>query len=263
MSNFSLNPYLEVDIEGPCATISINRAERRNALNFAMWEAIPGLISEIESITEIRLIVIAGKGPDFSAGADISEFEVLRASPEGARRYDANTELAYDVIRHSRLPTMAAIRGACIGGGFGLAMACDIRVAQDNSVFAVPAGRLGLAYPVNSLGHIASIIGPGNAKDMLLSARRLDSGEALSVGILSQVTSGDLNELVGKYIHQICANAPLTLRAAKGAIDAFVDSSESANQAAEDQVNACFESEDFLEGRTAFIEKRAPVFHGK
>ncbi|MBZ0215474.1 MAG: enoyl-CoA hydratase/isomerase family protein, partial [Fimbriimonadaceae bacterium] len=209
-----------------------------------------------------RLIVVTGKGPDFSSGADISEFEELRATPEGARRYDAMTESAYDAIRNARLPTLAAIRGACIGGGFGLAMACDIRIAQNDAIFAIPAARLGLAYPVNSLAHITSVVGPATAKDMLFTARRLTAEEALNAGILSAVTPQDIDELVRKYVQQIAANAPLSVRAAKIAIDGFAGA-QPTDPIIRAQVDACYESADYIEGRTAFVEKRAPKFSGK
>jgi len=256
-----------IAVQGPCATLSIDRATRRNALNLAMWRAIPAIVADFESHPDVRLIVITGEGPDFSAGADISEFEELRATPDGARRYDATTEAAYNAIRNSKLPSVAAIRGACIGGGFGLAMACDIRIAMENAVFAIPAARLGLAYPVNSLAHITSVVGPAVAKDMLFTARRLTAAEALSAGILTRVTEGELDDLLAKTVDQISVNAPLSLRAAKTAIDvcggADGETGPQNGGRIRDLVDACFESEDYMEGRTAFLEKRPPVFSGK
>lgn len=267
MKNLSETTSLQLIIDGPCATISIDRAARRNALNFAMWEAIPGLIADIEALPDIRVIVFTGIGPDFSAGADITEFEERRATPDGARLYDATTESAYDAIRNSRLPTVAAIRGACIGGGFGLAMACDIRVAQSDAIFAIPPGRLGLAYPVNSLAHITAIIGPAFAKELLFTARRIDAAAALQAGIVSNVSEGDIDEISRKYVRQISSNAPLSLRAAKVAIDETVsgvdDPRNQFSSSVRRHIEACYESDDYAEGRAAFLEKRSPVFKGK
>jgi len=254
-------------VEDHIATITIDRAAKRNAINSRMWRQLAEIIGDIESNNAVRVIVITGHGPDFSAGADISEFEVLRSSAEGARDYDLVTEAAYDALRESPIPTLAAIRGACMGGGLGLALSCDLRIANADASFAIPAGRLGLSYPVKSLAHLTGIVGPAVAKDLLFTARRLDATEALQAGLLTTVCTGPLEAEVGKITEKIVANAPLTLKASKAAINALSNAEAMIAgvnfSAALERINACYSSADYSEGRAAFLAKRAPVFTGK
>lgn len=254
-------------IEGHVATITIDRVEKRNAINSGMWRQLSEIIIDIENNGTVRLIVVAGNGPDFSAGADISEFNELRSSAEGARDYDLVTEAAYDALRESPIPTLAAIRGACMGGGLGLALSCDLRIAEPDAKFAIPAGRLGLSYPVKSLAHLTGIVGPAVAKDLLFTARRLSATEALQAGLLTMICDNPLEDEVSKLAKMIVANAPLTLKASKAAINALTNpASMIANvdfSKAMERINACYSSADYVEGRAAFLEKRSPNFMGK
>ena len=254
-------------LDGHVATITINRAHKRNAINSGMWRHLSEIIKEIESNSTIRLIVVTGNGPDFSAGADISEFEDLRSNAEGARDYDRVTEAAYDGLRECPIPTLAAIQGSCMGGGLGLAMSCDLRIATPNARFAIPAGRLGLAYPVKSLVHLTGIVGPAVAKDLLFTARRYDAPDALRAGLLTEICEGSLEDEIEKFSRQITANAPLTLKASKAVINTLTDAKSAISgldfSVALDRVQACYSSLDYVEGRVAFLAKRTPDFQGK
>ncbi len=259
--------HLVHEIEDHVATITIDRADKRNAIDLAMWEQLAAIIGNLEREETVRLIVVTGRGPDFSAGADISEFDAVRSSAAGACDYDLVTEAAYDALRESAIPTLAAIRGSCMGGGLGLALSCDLRIAAGDAKFAIPAGRLGLSYPVKSLAHLTGIAGPAVAKDLLFTSRRLDAAEALRVGILTKICTGSLEDEVANFARDIVANAPLTLKASKAAINALtnpaamierVDFSNSL-----ERINACYTSNDYAEGRAAFREKRPPDFTGK
>ncbi len=260
-------PQLVHEIADHVATVAIDRAEKRNAIKLEMWQQLAEIIEDIKRDKSVRLIVVTGQGADFSAGADISEFDAVRSSAAGARDYDLVTEAAYDALRESPVPTLAAIRGSCMGGGLGLALSCDLRIATPDAKFAIPAGRLGLSYPVKSLAHLTAIVGPAVAKDLLFTARRLGAADALQAGILTKICDGPLEDEVGKFAKNIVANAPLTLKASKAAINALtapasmiarVDFSD-----AMARINACYASEDYAEGRAAFREKRPPDFTGK
>jgi enoyl-CoA hydratase/carnithine racemase len=259
--------HLVHEIEDHVATITIDRAGKRNAIDLGMWRQLAEFINNLERDDSVRLIVITGRGPDFSAGADISEFDAVRSSAEGARDYDLVTEAAYDALRESAVPTLAAIRGSCIGGGLGLALSCDLRIAVGDAKFAIPAGRLGLSYPVKSLAHLTGIVGPAVAKDLLFTARRLNAADALQAGILTKICDGPLEVEVAKYAREIVANAPLTLKASKAAINALTDPASMIVQAdfsdAVARIDACYASDDYAEGRAAFREKRSPNFTGK
>lgn len=258
--------FLTGRIEGAVAHLIIDRPDRRNAINIAMWRAIPQLISSFEESPEVRAIVVRGSGTEaFSAGADISEFEETRATPMASRAYDQLNAAAFAALTASPLPSIALIHGICFGGGLALAAACDLRVASSTATFCIPAAQLGLPYPHESLAHITSLIGPAMTKELLFTARRIDAVTAHSCGLINKLTApDDLDDAVMKLCQQIAANAPLTVRAAKYTIDQATRHPGQPNLAGiEQHANACFSSTDYAEGRRAFLEKRKPVFTGR
>jgi enoyl-CoA hydratase/carnithine racemase len=259
----SASPHLSARITGPVATVFIDKPARRNAFDSAMWQALPGLIRDIESHETVRMLVLRGAGEAaFSAGADISEFGAIRASTDAALAYDADSERAHAALRASFLPSIAMIRGFCMGGGLALALSCDLRFAATDAKFAIPAAKLGLAYPHQSLRQLVSLCGPSVAKDLLFSARRFGSEEALAMGLIDRVCEpGDLADQVNTYAAMVAENAPLTLRCAKAGIDEAAGNGRGADLDA--LLRACYESADYAEGRAAFAEKRKPVFRGK
>ncbi|MEZ5841090.1 MAG: enoyl-CoA hydratase [Hyphomicrobiales bacterium] len=257
---------IHAEIEAPIGWIVVDNPARRNAVDLAMWLAIPALVEALVADDRVRVIMLRGGGEQaFVAGADISEFETVRATAESARGYEASNADAFAALRHAAKPTIAMIRGFCLGGGLGLAVACDMRLSSDDAVFGIPAGRLGVGYPPEAVRDVVNLVGPSRAKDIFFTARRLDHAEAYRIGLVDRLfPAADLFEETRKLAETIAANAPLTLKAAKAAITGVAGDPLAADWAAiKALADACFDSDDYAEGRAAFLEKRSPVFRGR
>jgi enoyl-CoA hydratase len=259
----SPSPHIEARADGPIGWLVLNRPERRNALNGAMWAAIPPLVSALDADPDVRVIVIRGAGAEaFAAGADISEFGAARHDAEAARAYEALNGAAFAAIRGAAKPVIAMIQGFCIGGGLAIALACDLRIADSTAQFSLPPARLGLAYPLDGLRDLVSTVGAATAKLMLFTARRLSAAEALDLGLIDRLATAVEAETLALCAEMV-AGAPLTIAHAKRSIDLIagrpgaVEATEIARLAAR-----CFDSTDYLEGRAAFAEKRKPRFTG-
>jgi enoyl-CoA hydratase/carnithine racemase len=246
--------------------IRFNNPARHNALSVDMWEAVPALLSQAESDERVRLVVFSGAGEkSFVSGADISQFEDMRAAQEAVTRYEHMAENALMSILDFSKPTLACIRGYCIGGGVNVAISCDIRIASSDSVFSIPAARLGLGYRYSAMKNLVDLIGPGAAKDLFFTARKIDADEARSLGLISRVCAPEqLPALLAEYTTAMEVNAPLTIRAAKAITAEILKPSPELDSALCQQlIRGCFDSADYAEGRKAFMEKRKPVFTGK
>ncbi|MFN3548475.1 MAG: enoyl-CoA hydratase/isomerase family protein [Mesorhizobium sp.] len=245
-------------------SVTIDRAEKKNALTLTMWRTLADVFAREAARASTRVIVLAGAGSDFCAGADIGEFGDLRGGADSARDYEAANSDAFRAIRESAVPTIAAIAGICFGGGFGLAAACDLRVATRDARFSVPAARLGLAYPQDAMQDIVRACGAQMAKYLAFSAARLTADEAREAGILLATVAGRpaLDARVAEMAAAIARNAPLSIRASKASI-AAVESREPADAArARERGDATFDSADYREGRAAFAQRREPRFRG-
>jgi enoyl-CoA hydratase/carnithine racemase len=262
----SPTPKLRVDVDSRVARLVIDNGAKRNAFDLDMWRALPPLIAAIDAEPEARVVVIAGaEGLPFCSGADISEFSTVRATSAGGRDYEAANVAAFEAISSCAKPTIAAISGFCMGGGMGIAAACDLRIAREGTVFAIPAGRLGVGYPPSAMRFVVAAVGPQLAFDMFFTARRLDAKEAFDAGFLARLLAPEgFVAAASELAATIAANAPLTLKAAKAAIRAAA-SLPGAPSVAECEALAaqCFDSSDYMEGRAAFLEKRAPKFTGR
>jgi enoyl-CoA hydratase/carnithine racemase len=246
------------------ATIAISNPERKNAVTAAMWRAIPQAVRILTDEAHAHVIVLRGTGADFSAGAAISEFDRVRKNSETAVAYEALNSRAFEAIRHCRVPTIAAIRGICYGGGFGLAAACDLRIAEKGARFSVPAARLGIAYPADAVQDIVNALGPQMAKVTLFTGAPMSSEKMVAAGfLLEEVETGVFDQEVSALAHAIAANAPIALHASKLAIRAVIEQDSDLLREAEVIGAETFDSADYAEGRAAFAERRKPRFTGK
>ncbi|EKF17281.1 enoyl-CoA hydratase/isomerase family protein [Nitratireductor pacificus] len=246
------------------ATLTLDRPEKMNAMTRDMWQALGVMIGRIERDEAARAIILTGAGPHFCAGADIGEFETVRRDAETARAYEALNAAAFAAIRNATIPTIAAIDGVCFGGGFGLAAACDLRIATPQARFAVPAAKLGLAYPVEAMGDIVATAGAQMARYLTFSSARIDAQKAMDCGFLLEITASEtLLARAGEIAGVLALNAPLSIRASKASIAAALSGRKEDMEHAQNLGDATFESTDYAEGRRAFLERRAAKFLGR
>jgi enoyl-CoA hydratase/carnithine racemase len=251
--------------DGRVGYVIFNNPERHNAVSLDMWAATREILDGYLNDDDVRVVVLTGAGGKaFVSGADISKFESERATMEATKHYNATVERAYAGIQDFPKPTIAMIRGYCIGGGLGLAVCCDLRIASDNAKFAVPAAKLGLGYSYAGLRRLIEVIGPAFAKEIFFTARQFDTKEARLMGLVNRVVAdGELESYVKSYAETMAANAPLTVKAVKYIVgEVMKDESERNIARCAELVEACFASNDFIEGRRAFMEKRKPAFTG-
>ncbi|MFC4274784.1 enoyl-CoA hydratase [Achromobacter aloeverae] len=256
---------LIVEKRGNAGWITFNDPGRHNAVSYAMWEGIPLALEAFRNDGDIRVVVLTGAGEkSFVSGANISQFDQLRSGEEAVQAYERVAEAAQLALYDYDKPTIARIRGYCIGGGLNIALCCDLRVASDDSSFSIPAGKLGLGYRMTAIRNLVTAVGPANALEIFLTANRYKAAQARELGLLHKVTPvADLDAALDIYISQIAANAPLTLLAGKKMIRQMQQlGPEVDQQAMTALVLRCFDSNDYREGRKAFAEKRAPVFTG-
>jgi enoyl-CoA hydratase/carnithine racemase len=250
---------LRLTVEDRIATLTIDRPARRNAMSYQMWAALPGLLAEAAA-TDARALVVRGT-EHFSAGADISEFATLRSGPDGARRYSDAVHAGERAIAGSRLPTVAAITGFCIGGGCEIALACDIRLAADDARFGITPAKLGIVYHFTSTRQLVAAVGSAWAKQILFSGDLIDASTALRIGLVNEIhPAAELPERVAELAGTIASRARVSVHGAKQIVNRIT-----VGQVAEDDdVRALYEtavlSEEYAEGVAAFLAKRAPNF---
>lgn len=262
----SPTPRMIARKDGAIGWMIFNNPERLNAVSLDMWEAVPAIVSEFEADPEIRVIVLTGAGDKaFVAGADISQFGETRSSAAGVQSYEDATTVAFETIAHADRPTIAMIDGYCIGGGLGIALSCDLRFAAEGSTFGIPAAKLGLAYGASGTRRLVDVVGPSYAKEIFFTARRFTCDEAIGMGLVNRVfPRAELETQLRETCAIIAENAPLTVMTAKRIVDETRKAPENFDMRYCDQlIQRCFASEDYAEGRTAFMEKRKPRFKGK
>jgi enoyl-CoA hydratase/carnithine racemase len=252
--------------DGAIGHMIFNQPEKHNAVSLEMWEAAERIMHDFEADPAIRVLVLSGAGgKSFVAGADISEFEKSRGTTDAQTHYNARTRAVYRLVENFPKPTIAMIHGYCIGGGLNLACACDLRVCSDKGSFGMPAAKLALGYPFEAIQRLANIVGIANARHLMFTAQRIDADHALRIGLAQQVVPlAELEAAVDAYAGVIAGNAPLTVQAMKYiSTQVLTDPDDRDLTKCDAMVATCFASQDFNEGRRAFMEKRKPEFQGQ
>ena len=250
--------------EGPVGWLVFNNPERRNAVSLEMWQAIAVALDDFSSDSSVRAVLLTGAGDKaFASGADISQFEKHRADAESVQRYDQISGAAMQRLRNLDKPTIAMIRGYCLGGGLNIAAVCDLRIAAEDARFGIPAAKMGLGYKPDAMKALVDLVGPAFTREIMITARQFSAAEALAMGLVHKVVPArELASAAREYCDMIAANAPITIRTAKRVIREISKADYDA-AACRAWVKECFDSEDYAEGRRAFMEKRKPVFKGR
>lgn len=247
------------------AIVVIDNPARHNALSLAMWRGLAETLRKADADADVRCIILRGAGDKaFAAGADISEFEKVRASAADNIAYDDAVEAATGLLYELRKPTIAMVGGICYGGGMAIAVNCDIRIVATHSRFAIPAAKLGVGYGYVGINRLSALVGPSRSKEIFFTARAFDADEAYAMGLANRlVAPEELEKTTINYAKLIAENAPLTIASVKLSVaHSLREPGERDIMACEASARACFDSQDYIEGRRAFMEKRKPVFSG-
>lgn len=261
----TLTERIIAEKQGPIGWLIFNNPAKRNAISIDMWEAIPKVLDRFEQDPEIRVVVLRGEGDKaFVSGADVSQYEKQRSNAESIQYYEEIAGRVAERLKSCDKVTIAMIRGYCLGGGVNIALCCDLRIAAEDARLGIPAAKLGLGYRASSLKSLVDTVGPAYAREVLLTGRQFSATEAKVMGFVHRVAPvAELEPLVLEYCAMISENAPLTIRASKRIVRELLKSSAFDAEACAALVKQCFESQDYIEGRRAFMEKRKPVFQGK
>jgi len=245
------------------AHVVLNRPNARNAVTLAMWRELAEIFSRFAADGELRAVVLAGEGKDFSVGADISEFDDIRNDRRQSAEYEVAVDACSGAIAGLGKPVVAAISGYCLGGGCHLALACDFRFADRSAALGIPAAKLSIVYGVRSVQRLSALVGIANAKRILYSGDRYSAEQAKSMGLVDEIHD-DVGPAAEQFVERLAANAPLSIAGAKFMLNGLAMGAGALDlTAAQQLIDAASDSEDFREGRRAFAEKRPPRFRGQ
>jgi enoyl-CoA hydratase len=253
------------DVQDGVGLITFNQPEKRNAMSVEMWDGLAAILDAWEHDPSVRVVVLTGAGNKaFVSGADISQFETSRSDADAQREYDKLTSAGRAKLAAFGKPVIARIQGFCLGGGLGIAMQADIRIAAEGSAFGIPAAKLGIAYGFDMVRRLISLVGHAHARTLLFTGERIDAQEAARIGLVNRVVpEAALEQTVATMARGIAGNAPLSVAGMKLILgQALRDSADRDMEAVAQAVARCFDSADYTEGRTAFMEKRKPAFRG-
>jgi enoyl-CoA hydratase/carnithine racemase len=252
-------------VEDGIGTVTFNQPEKRNAMSVAMWQGLGEILDTFSADPAVRVVVLTGAGDKaFVSGADISEFEQQRGDEAARQEYERSTAASRIAFEAFTKPIIARIRGFCIGGGLAIAMSADIRVASDDSQFGIPAAKLGISYGFSSVRRLVQLVGPAEARYLLFTGDRIPASEARQIGLLNKVVPVDqLDDTVTTMARTIATNAPLSVTSMKLTInESLKEMIDVDRDAVTASIAGCFNSNDYKEGRTAFMAKRKPIFTG-
>jgi enoyl-CoA hydratase/carnithine racemase len=258
----NLTEDLVVERTDGIATLVLNRPDSHNAVRLGMYEALPDLLSSVDQDADVKVLVVRGAGQKaFASGADISEFREVRANAETARAYNERVAAAERALEGLSKPTIAMVHGYCIGGGCGLALACDLRFADERASFGITPAKLGLVYSLDSTKRLVDVVGPSRAKWILMSGQRVDAERAHQIGLADEVVpTEDLEKLTYEFAELLCSRAQFSIRATKQIVNRILSGQTEDDEATRDLRNSSFDTDDYAEGVRAFLEKRPPTF---
>lgn len=252
---------LQFDVEGGVARLTFSRPAKHNAISFDMWSAIPGVVAAVEADRDAQVLVLSGAGENFSAGADVAEFQQLRAEPAAAAKYDDAVLAAVRALAGMAKPSVAMIRGNCIGGGCQLSVACDLRFAAEGSRFGITPSKLGIVYDFESTRQLIALVGPAHARYLLLSGLLLDAGRAREIGLVNDVFAPDeLEPAVQEFTATLCSRSQSAVRGMNRIIGKIVAGQQSADDDVHQIRLDALTGEDYAEGVAAFLQRRPPRF---
>jgi enoyl-CoA hydratase/carnithine racemase len=253
---------LVVERSGAVATLVLNRPDSHNAVRLGMYEALPDLLAEVDGDQAVKVLVVRGAGQKaFASGADISEFREVRANAETARAYNERVAAAELALEGMSKPTMAMVHGYCIGGGCGLALACDLRFVDERARFGITPAKLGLVYSLDSTKRLVDVVGPSRAKWILMSGQLVNADRAHQIGLADEVVpTDDLEKLTYEFAELLCTRAQFSIRATKQIVTRILAGQTEDDEATRDLRNSSFDTDDYAEGVRAFLEKRPPTF---
>lgn len=250
-----MTSYLRTSFEGAVATLVIDRPEKRNAMSLQMWLSLPALVEEVCSHPEVRVLIVAGAAAGvFSAGADIAEFPEMRSEVTAGRHYSASIRAGQMAVAEARVPTIATISGTCLGGGCGLALACDLRIADETARLGIPAGRLGIVYSLPSTKRLVDVVGPAWAKQMLLTADPVDAPTALRIGLVNEVHPAEgLWPRVHKLASHIAARSTFSVESSKAIINRVVAGQHTDDEGSQALYDASYVATEYVAGVAGFL----------
>ena len=257
---------LQVERRGAVGWIIFNQPAKRNAINDAMWRGIAPAMAQFDADPEVRCVAFRGAGTEaFASGADISEFEQIRAQKSSVAEYDDLLDQVLHSIQDSRKPSVAMIYGFCMGGGLEVALACDLRYCGESAQFGIPAAKLGLAYNIEGHKRLVETVGHARAREIMFLGRRYSADEGLAMGLVNRVyADAELETEVARIVAQLSENAPLSIANSKTIIEEYAKSTGAPDHAImAASIDRCAKSGDYQEGRRAFMEKRKPLFKGR
>jgi enoyl-CoA hydratase len=258
------SPEMLFEVAGGVGWLTVNRPAQRNAMTWAMYQRLVDICEEADRDDRVRALVIRGAGDRaFISGTDISQFPAFRGNPEAGIEYEERIDRVVGRLETVAKPTIASIRGFCVGGGLGIALACDLRIAADDARFAIPVIRLGNCLSIRNYSRYVALIGPARTKEMVYTARQVGAAEALGWGLVNEVVPPDaLGSRTQELAETIAQAPPLTLRVSKEAVRRAVDRLLPEGRG-DDLINLCYNSADFQEGVAAFLDKRTPRWTGR